>query len=325
MHSRALGASGLRVSRVGLGTMTWGRDTDEYEARDQFGLFLEAGGTLFDTADVYAGGAAEELLGTLVAESGSREDVQIVTKAGSRRMPGRRFDASRGHLLRALDGSLDRLGTSYVDLWLVHGWDGETPLDETLSALATAQSSGRARYVGVSNYRPWQLARAGTLAQAAGSQALGGAPLVAHEAEYSLLARRDEGDAFAAAQAVGAGILAWSPVGRGVLTGKYRFGTPADSRGASPHLGGFVGQYLTDGHRRIVDAVCTAADGLGVAPLEVALAWVRDRPGVASALLGSRTAAQLRGALRAEELELPDEIRAALDDVSTPGGPSPTD
>ncbi len=317
MHSRALGGSGLRVSRIGLGTMTWGRDTDEYEARDQFGLFLEAGGTLFDTADVYAAGAAEELLGTLIAESGSRDDVQIVTKAGSRRMPGRRFDASRGHLLRALDGSLERLGTSYVDLWLVHGWDAQTPLEETLSALAMAQASGRARYVGVSNYRPWQLARAGTLGQQLGPSVLG-TPLVAHEAEYSLLARRDEQDAFAAAAAVGAGVLAWSPIGRGVLTGKYRFGTPADSRGASPHLGGFVGQYLTDAHRRIVDAVCTASDGLGVAPLEVALAWVRDRPGVACALLGSRTAAQLRGALRAEELALPEEIRIALDDVSTP-------
>ena len=115
---------------------------------------------------------------------------------------------------------------------------------------------------------------------------------------------------------VGAGLLAWSPIGRGVLTGKYRHGTPADSRGASPHLGGFVGEYLTVQHRHVVDAVCTAAEGLGVAPIDVAVAWVRDRPGVASVLLGSRTAAQLRGALRAEELTLPDEIRTALDEVS---------
>ncbi len=293
--------------------MTWGRDTDEYEARDQFALFIEAGGTLFDTADVYAGGAAEELLGTLVADAGVREDVVIVTKAGGRRTPERRFDASRRHLLRALDGSLERLGTDYVDLWLVHGWDESTPVEETLSAMATAQETGRARYVGVSNYAAWQLA----LAAVTGEHRYG-LSLVANEVEYSLLARDGEDEALGAAEAVGSGLLAWSPIGRGVLTGKYRHGTPADSRGASPHLGGFVREYLTAPHRRVVDAVCTAADGLGVAPVEVAIAWVRDRPGVAGVLLGSRTAAQLRGALSAEHLTLPVEIRAALDEVSLP-------
>ncbi len=307
-----MGRSGLHVSRTGLGTMTWGRDTDEYEARDQFELFLEAGGTLFDTADVYAAGAAEELLGTLVAEAGVRDDVVITTKAGGRRRPDRRFDASRRHLLRALDASLDRLGTDYVDLWLVHGWDHVTPIEETLSALAAAQESGKARYVGVSNYAPWQLALAATAAEHRH-----GLALVVNEVEYSLLARDGEEDAFAAAAAVGSGILAWSPIGRGVLTGKYRHGTPADSRGASPHLGGFVRDYLGSGYQHVVDAVCTAAEGLGVAPIEVAIAWVRDRRGVASVLLGSRTAAQLRGALRAEELTLPEEIRRALDEVST--------
>lgn len=311
MDSRTVGRSGLQVSRTGLGTMTWGRDTDEYEARDQFALFVEAGGTLFDTADVYGGGAAEELLGTLVAEAGVRDDVVIVTKAGGRRMGDRRFDASRRHLLRSLDESLERLRTDFVDLWLVHGWDDVTPIEETLSTLAAAQSSGRARYVGVSNYRPWQLARAASLAEQQE-----GLSLVANEVEYSLLARSDEVDVLGSAQAVGAGLLAWSPIGRGVLTGKYRHGTPADSRGASPHLGGFVGEYLSVAHRRVVDAVCTAAEGLGVAPIDVAIAWVRDRPGVASVLLGSRTAAQLRGALRSEELTLPEEIREALDDVS---------
>jgi len=293
--------------------MTWGRDTDEYEARDQFALFVEAGGTLFDTADVYGAGAAEELLGTLVAEHGVRDDVVIVTKAGGRRTGGRRFDASRRHLLRALEGSLARLGTDYVDLWLVHGWDDATPVEETLSAMATAQQRGMTRYAGVSNYSPWQLARAATLADHRE-----GLALVANEVEYSLLARAGELEALGAAQAVGAGLLAWSPVGRGVLTGKYRHGTPADSRGASPHLGGFVAEYLAVPHRRVVDAVCTAAEGLGVAPMDVAVAWVRDRPGVASVLLGSRTAAQLRGALRSEELTLPEEIRVALDEVSAP-------
>jgi aryl-alcohol dehydrogenase-like predicted oxidoreductase len=315
MEQRAVGRSGLRVSRIGLGTMTWGRDTDEYEARDQFSMFLEAGGNLFDTADVYGGGAAEELLGRLVAESGLRDEVTIVTKAGSRRSEERRFDASRGHLLRALDSSLARLGTDHVDLWLVHGWDDLTPIEETLQALSVAVSTGRARYVGVSNYAPWQLAQAATLARC--GQYGGLAPVVANEVEYSLLNRTVERSGRPAADAVGAGLLAWSPVGRGVLTGKYRHGTPADSRGASPHLGGFVAEYLSVAHRRVVDAVCTAAEGLGVAPIEVSLAWVRDRPGVSSILLGSRTAAQLRGALVADELVLPEEIRRALDEVSS--------
>lgn len=310
MESRAVGRSGLRVSRTGLGTMTWGRDTDEYEARDQFDIFRDAGGTLFDTADVYGSGAAEELLGRLVAEHGARDEVVITTKAGGRRSADRRFDASRGHMLRALDASLERLRTDYVDLWLVHGWDDATPIEETLGALDAAYRSGRARYVGVSNHRPWQLALTATLAHRSGL------PVVANQVEYSLLARQDEADGAAAARAVGAGLIAWSPVGRGVLTGKYRHGTPADSRGASPHLGGFVTEYLTAAHRRVVDAVCTAAEGLGVAPVEVAVAWVRDRPEVSSTLLGSRTAAQLRGALRAEALTLPAEIRDALDEVS---------
>lgn len=306
-----MGRSGLQVSRTGLGTMTWGRDTDEYEARDQFEIFVAAGGTLFDTADVYASGAAEELLGSLIAEAGVRDDVVITTKAGGRRTPDRRFDASRRHLLRALDGSLERLGTDFVDLWLVHGWDHVTPIEETLSALAAAQESGKARYVGVSNYAAWQLALAASVAEHRH-----GLSLVANEVEYSLLARETEAEVFGAAAAVGSGVLAWSPVGRGVLTGKYRHGTPADSRGASPHLGGFVREYSGSAHQHVVDAVCTAAEGLGVAPVEVAIAWVRDRPGVASVLLGSRTAAQLRGALRAEELRLPEEIRSALDEVS---------
>ena len=180
--------------------MTWGRDTDEYEARDQFALFMEAGGTLFDTADVYASGAAEELLGSIVAEAGVRDDVVIVTKAGGRRTPERRFDTSRRHLLRALDGSLDRLGTDYVDLWLVHGWDSATPIEETLSAMAAAQDSGKARYVGVSNYAPWQLTLAATTAEHRHGMAL-----VANEVEYSLLARDGEDDVLGAAGAVGVG------------------------------------------------------------------------------------------------------------------------
>ena len=312
MEQRHLGRTGLRVSRLGLGTMSWGRDTDEHEAADQFKMFLDAGGTLVDTADVYADGDAEYILGRLV--EGIRSDVVIATKAVSVPFGPRRFDASRRHLLSALDASLKRLGTDYVDLWQLHAFDSETPLEETLNALDAAVSSGRARYVGVSNYSGWQLAKAATWQSAD----FGRTPIASAQMEYSLLQRGVEREVAPAAADLGVGLLAWSPLGRGVLTGKYRTAIPADSRAASALFAPFVEAYLDPVSEGIVDAVITASDGLGVAPLEVALAWVRDRPGVASAIVGARTVAQLRGSLNAEQLTLPREIREALDDVSEP-------
>lgn len=302
----------MRVSRLGLGTMTWGRDTDEADAGDQLKAFLDSGGTLVDTADVYADGESEALLGRLI--EGIRSDVVIATKAVSVPHDPRRFDASRGHLLSALDASLTRLGTDYVDLWQLHAYDDHTPIEETLSALDAAVASGKARYVGVSNYSGWQLAAAASWQRAVPGRAL----LASVQMEYSLLQRGVEREVAPAALALGIGLLPWSPLGRGVLTGKYRTGIPADSRGASDRYGGFVEPYLEGAARRIVDAVATASDGLGVAPVEVALAWVRDRPGVTAPIVGARTAAQLRGALMAEELALPQTIREALDDVSMP-------
>ena len=313
MKQRALGRSGLQVSRLALGTMTWGRDTDEHEARDQMLAFVEAGGTLIDTADVYAETRSEQIVGSLVAEVG-RDSVVIATKAVSRPGTERRRDASRGHLLSALDASLRRLGVDHVDLWQLHAWDPLTPLDETLGALDAAVSSGRTRYVGISNYSGWQTAKAAAL-QAAHA---GSAPLVSTQMEYSLVQRGIEREVVPAAIDAGLGILPWSPLGRGVLTGKYRHGTPADSRGASSHFASFIAPFLGDESRRVVDALCTAAEGLAVAPLEVALAWVRDQPGVVAPIVGARTAAQLRGALTVEDLELPEESVTALDEVSAP-------
>lgn len=306
-----MGNSGLWVSRLGLGTMTWGRDTDEHEARDQWRAFLDAGGNLIDTADIYGDGRAELLIGELLAETESRDDVVLVTKAGSRPGSQRRFDASRRHLLKTLDQSLDRLGVDHVDIWMLHAWDSRTPLAETLGAFDSALASGKARYVALSNVAGWQLATA-----AARQQHGGGSPIIAAEMEYSLVQRGIEREVLPAAQALGAGILAWSPLGRGVLTGKYRYGTPADSRAASPHFGPFVSEYLGESQRLVVDALVTAAQGLGVSTLEVALAWVRDRPGVTAPILGARTAAQLAPALQAEELVLPEEINRALTEVS---------
>jgi aryl-alcohol dehydrogenase-like predicted oxidoreductase len=312
MQQRPLGRSGLAVSRLALGTMTWGRDTDPDDAAEQLKFYLEAGGTLLDTADVYGDGDAESVIGSLLDHLVPRDEVLISTKAGLTPHGFRRRDASRGHLLRSLDASLRRLGTDYIDLWLVHGYDPETPFEETLAALDHSVHSGRVRYVGLSNVAGWQTARA-----AAWQSAYPGrAPIVAAQMEYSLLERGIERELLPAAATLGIGVLPWSPLGRGVLTGKYRNGRPLDSRAATEHLAPFVQVYLEPRSSSIVEAVVTAAGGLGVSPLEVALAWIRDRPGVAAPILGARTAGQLQGALRSEELTLPAEIAAALDDVS---------
>jgi len=312
MEQRRIGGSGLRVSRLGLGTMTWGADTTEDDAAAQLVAFAEAGGTLVDTADCYAGGAAELIIGRLLRDVVPRSAVVLATKAAVASGGDGPSDASRRHLLAALDASVQRLGVDHVDLWQVGAWDAATPLEETLSAIDTAVSSGRTRYAGVCNYLGWQLARAATWQQAWP----GRAPVSALEVEYSLLARGAEVEAIPAAVDRGVGVLCWSPLGRGVLTAKYRTGIPADSRAATARFAAFVRPYLDERCRAIVEAVSTAADGLGVSPLAVALSWVRDRPGVSAAIVGARTTAQLNGILQAEDVTLPPEISSALDDVS---------
>jgi aryl-alcohol dehydrogenase-like predicted oxidoreductase len=308
VQHRLLGRSGLRVSRLALGTMTWGRDTDADEAATQLVAFTEAGGTLVDTADVYCDGEAERILGGLLADVIPRDEVVLASKAVARRDDGPfGGGASRGALLAALEGSLRRLRTDHLDLWQLHAWDPSVPLEETLSAVSDAVRSGKVRYAGVSNYSGWQLATA---------VAVSDVPLVSIQSEYSLLERGIERELAPAAGYHGVGLLPWAPLARGVLTGKYRNGTPSDSRAASPHFARYVEHHRTDRAARIVQAVVTAADGLGTSPLEVALAWVRDRPGVVAPVVGARDAAQLAGSLAAEEVELAPAIRAALDDVS---------
>ncbi|MFM8523884.1 MAG: aldo/keto reductase [Actinomycetota bacterium] len=313
METRQVGNSGLRISRLGLGTMTWGRDTDEHEAAEQLRLFLDAGGNFIDTAAVYGDGDSERVLGGLIGVMAPREDMVIATKAGISFKTGERLvDNSRSSLLGDLDRSLTRLGIDYVDLWQVHTWDPNVPLEETLTAIDQAVSSGRARYVGISNFSGWQTARAATLQ----NPLFGRAAITTTQNEYSLLNRKVEREVLPASLALGIGLLAWSPLGRGVLTGKYRGGLPSDSRGASPHFANFIEPYLDDRSARIVEAVFVAADGLGLSPLEVSLAWVRDALGVTSSVVGARTAAQLRGILTSEEVTLPAPVREALDDIS---------
>ncbi len=313
MELRRAGNSGLTLSRIGLGTMTWGRDTDEHEAADQCRSYLDAGGNFIDTAAVYGDGDSERVIGGLIGVLFKRDDVVIGSKAGISFVDGeRKVNTSRNGLIAELDRSLTRLGTDFLDLWQVHTWDANTPLDDTLSALDYAYSSGKARYVGISNFSGWQMARACTKQEANTMKA----PIATIQSEYSLLNRQIEKEVLPASLELGVGLLVWSPLGRGVLTGKYRKGIPSDSRGASPHFANFIDPYLDERASRIVEAVVVAGEGLGYSPLEISLAWVRDRIGVTSAIVGARTGAQLRGILTSEEISLPDIVRKALDDVS---------
>ena len=312
MKQRTAGRSGLKVSHLGLGTMTWGVETDPDEAAAQLVAFHDAGGTLVDTAASYGYGESEAILGHLLADVVPRVDLIIASKAGVTRTPESRVvDASRGALLRRLDESLRKIGTDYLDLWYVHYIDDSVPYEETLAALDYAVSSGKVRYAGVSNYSGWRIARAATWQRAVP----GRAPIVANQVRYSLIDRGIEREVVPACAELGVGIFPWSPLGGGVLTGKYRGGVPSDSRAATGHRPDLV---AADSATGIVEAVATAAEGLATSPVAVALAWLRDRPGVTSPILGARTLGQLTGALASEALELPREIRNALDDVSAP-------
>jgi aryl-alcohol dehydrogenase-like predicted oxidoreductase len=310
MRANRLGTTGLLVSDIALGTMTWGRDTDEHEAAEQFELYLASGGFLVDTADVYANGGAQEMVGHLL-HSFSADHVVVMSRSGGSTTPGRAFDHSRRHLLESLNTSLTRLGRECLDLWIIHGRDALTPLDELCAIAQQAVHQGKAHYVGICDWpAAWSAAAHRAL------RASGDVPLTAIQIEYSLVQRGADFDLVDYATTEQIGLVGWAPLGRGVLTGKYRRGTPADSRGASAHLRGYVEQYLDIPSRQVVDAVCAAADGLGVAPLDIALAWVRQQQAFASTVVGARTAAQLRGVLTSLDLELPTEIVGALSDIS---------
>jgi aryl-alcohol dehydrogenase-like predicted oxidoreductase len=308
MQQRYVGNSGFRVSALSLGTMTWAQQSDEHDAAELLRAFLDAGGTLVDTAGSYADGQAEALLGALLGDVVPRSEVVISTKAGVSSVEGRRsIDASRGAMLASLDASLARLGTDHVDIWFAHAWDGNVPLEETLSALEVAVRSGRARYVGISNYNGWQTAKAAAMA---------GFTMVANQSEYSLLKRGPEDELIPAIEDAGLGLMAWAPLGRGVLSGKYRSQMPADSRAAQGSMTSYVEPYLNPRATRIVEAVAMAARGLGRSASDVALSWLLSRPGVSTAVIGPRNAVQLKELLDAQLSPVPAEIARALEDVS---------
>lgn len=296
------------MSSLSLGTMSWAQETDEQEAAELLYEFCAAGGTVVDTSASYAQGRAEAMLGSMLGDVVARSEIVISTKAGVSSSDSRRsVNASRGAMLSALDASLARLGTDYIDIWFVQEWDPNVPLDETLSAMEIAQRSGRARYVGISNYNGWQTAKAAAVA---------GFTLVANQSEYSLLQRRPEQELVPAVEDAGLGLMAWAPLGRGVLSGKYRGQIPADSRAAQSRLASYVDPFLQPRASRVVEAVAMAARGLGRTPMDVSLSWLLSRPGVATAIVGPRNAVQLKEILDSQLTDLPAEIARALEDVS---------
>ena len=313
MQFRRVGNSGLSVSILGLGTLGWGTQVDEYGALDQLKAFHDVGGTLIDSSPIYGSGKAQELLGSSLASSKVRDRFVIASRAGVAMNAGQRIvDVSRSGLIRQLDATLATLQTSYLDLWQLDRWDTSVPLAETLSAMAFAISSGRVRHIGVSNLSAWQ-----TMLVASEFESFGtGVSVVSSQSEYSLVQRRAEHELVPALKHQGMGQIACAPLGRGVLTGKYRTGIPADSRAAHADWEPYVSAYLGAESTRVVEAVTRAADGLGANSAHVALAWLWAHEQVASAVVGARTPNHIAELAAAVNLDIPEPIVAALDDVS---------
>ena len=322
MDYRLLGASGCAVSSLCLGTMTFGAETDEAGAHAQLDRFLEAGGTMVDTADVYRSGRSEEIIGRWLA-SRPADLTDAVVLATKGRFPSQRTDAPNGaglsarHLTRALDASLRRLGRDAVDLYQVHAYDPLTPLEETLRTLDGFVRAGKIRYWGLSNFTGWQLTKAVHLARA-----LGAAAPVTIQPQYSLLTRETEWEIAPAALDAGLGMLPWSPLGGGWLSGKYRRDErPAGATrlGENPNRGmEAYDRRGTDRTWNVIDAVRKVAEDRGVSMPEVAIAWLAARPGVSSIILGARTTTQLETNLRAAGLRLSPSETDALDAASDP-------
>jgi aryl-alcohol dehydrogenase-like predicted oxidoreductase len=317
MEYRRLGRSGLFVSALTLGTMTFGGQggfskvgaTDVAGARRQVDMCLDAGINLFDTANIYSGGESEEILGEAI--SGRRDDLLLATKV---RMPvgdgPNDTGLSRYHIIRECEGSLRRLATDYIDLYQVHEWDGLTPLEETLEALDTLVKSGKVRYVGSSNYSGWHLMKALGISERLGLQRY-----ISQQIHYTLQAREAEYELVPLAIDQECSILVWSPLAGGLLSGKYRRDRDASE---GRHVAGWDEPpvYDTDKLYDTVDVLVEIADGRGVSAARVALAWLLGRPGVASVIVGARTDEQLADNLKAAELELSEEERRRLDEVS---------
>jgi aryl-alcohol dehydrogenase-like predicted oxidoreductase len=318
MEYRQLGSSGLRVSAITLGTMTFGGrgwaaavgEVDVEGARRQITMALDAGVNLIDTADVYSDGLSEEIVAKALPVA--RDEVLLATKV---RMPmgdgPNDAGLSRHHIIRGCEASLRRLGTEYIDLYQVHEWDGHTPLDETLQALDDLVSAGKVRYVGASNYAGWQLMKALGI-----SDRRDLARFVSQQIYYSLQARDAEYELVPVAIDQGLGILVWSPLAGGLLSGKYRRGV--DAPAGSRHLGDWDEPPVYDQDKLYdtVDILVEIAGAHGVSAAQVSLAWLLGRAGVTSVIVGARNDEQLADNLKAADLVLSADERHRLDDVS---------
>lgn len=328
MEHHTLGNSGLKVSRLALGTMTfgdeWGWGAPEKDARAIFDAYLEAGGNLIDTADLYTNGSSETMLGKFVRDSGARDRVVVATKFSFCAEGGNPNAGGNGrkNVMRAVEGSLRRLGLGHIDLYLLHAWDRFTPAEEVMRTLDDLVSSGKVRHVGLSNVPAWYAARAQGIAEMRGHE-----PVCALQLEYSLAERGVEHEFVPMCARLGMGIMAWSPLAGGLLCGKYsvskgkvegegRVKTTAGS--GNPAL-----EKATPRNLRIAAEVTRVAARIGRTPAQVALNWVANRPGVAAALVGATKLSQLRDNLRALEFEIPARMAARLERASDPGMPYP--
>jgi aryl-alcohol dehydrogenase-like predicted oxidoreductase len=320
MEYRTLGASGCVVSTLALGTMTFGTETDEAGAHAQLDRFVEAGGSLVDTADVYSDTVSEQIIGRwLGSRAEARDQVVLATKGRFTTGPGpNALGSSRRHLSRALDASLRRLGVDSVDLYQVHAYDPLTPLEETLRFLDDAVHAGKIGYVGLSNFTGWQIQKAVDLAAHAGLSRP-----VTLQPQYNLLAREIEWEILPACESTGLGVLPWSPLGGGWLTGKYQRDTRptgATRLGEDPDRG--VEAYDPRSRRErtwaVIDVVREIAEQRGASMAQVALAWLVDRPTVSSVILGARTTDQLDDNLGAAGLHLSADETDRLDRASDP-------
>ena len=321
MEKRSLGNSGLEVSVFGLGTMTFGDEADEPTSHDILDNYGEAGGRFIDTADVYSAGVSEEMIGRWLAKSAVGDEMVIATKGRFPMGPGPEDRGARpAYLRRALDASLQRLGVDTVDLYQIHAWDPATPVEVTLEFLHGAVASGKVRAIGVSNYTSWQLERAIVT-----NRYEGWTELASLQPQYNLLSREIEWDLMPVCLESNIGIIPWSPLGGGWLTGKYsRESRPegATRLGEDPSRGIEAYNIKNTSHTwEILDVVQRIAEHRSVTMSQVALNWVRGRPGISSVLIGCRNTKQLEDNLAAVHWELSDEETAELNDVSAPGMP----
>jgi len=319
-----LGRSGLRVSPLCLGTMTfgtdWGWGADEETCRVMLRRYLEAGGNFVDTADLYTNGRSEELLGKLMAEAGCRDRLVVATKFTFSARPGDPNAGGNGrkNMLRALEGSLRRLGTDYLDLYWLHAWDGLTPAEEVMATFDALVRSGKVRHVGLSDVPAWYLARAQTLAEWRGFERV-----AALQLEYSLVERTIEREFVPAALELGMGICPWSPLGGGFLSGKYQRAEGVDGRGdgrlqQTKGSGNPVFLKFTERNWRILEVLREVARQVERSPAQVAVNFIARRPGVTSTILGATTLRQLDDTLAALSFTLPAEATRRLDEVSRP-------